>query len=107
MNFRNWYQDEVQSAYYNGTQTTIHGTVNFFRCPNTKDGCREVVTLALVHISADLKHDSFLSCVAMNLTFKTSCQTRNSFGSCYPILQLLCLTVQEQEALLWKLPDVH
>ena len=63
MNFRNWYQDEVQSAYYNGTQTTIHATVNFFKCPS--DGCKEVITLALVHISADLKHDSFLSCAAI------------------------------------------
>ena len=68
MNFRNWYQDEVQSAYYNGTQTTVHGTVNFFKCQTEK--CQEIVTLSLVHISADLKHDSFLSRAAMNMTFK-------------------------------------
>ena len=68
MNFNNWYQDEVQSAYWNGTQTTIHGTINFFLCPRA--GCREVVTLALVHISDDLKHDSFLSRAAQNLTFR-------------------------------------
>ena len=29
MNFNNWYQDEVQSAYWCGTQTTIQGTVIF------------------------------------------------------------------------------
>ena len=29
MNFNNQYQDKVQSAYWNGTQTTIHATVNF------------------------------------------------------------------------------
>ena len=68
MNYSNRLQDEIQSAYYGGTQTTIHGTVNFFTCPNS--GCEEVVTLVLVHISDDLKHDSFLSRAAMNMTFK-------------------------------------
>ena len=68
MNFSNRYQDEIQSAYYGETQTTIHGTVNFFKCQNS--GCSEIVTLALVHISDDLKHDSFLSRAAMNLTLK-------------------------------------
>ena len=68
MNFSNRYQDEVQSAYYGGSQTTIHATVNFHKC--LTEGCGEVVTHALVHISADLKHDSFLSRAAMNLTFK-------------------------------------
>ena len=67
MNFSNRYQDEVQSAYWNGTQTTIHATVNFYRC--LQEGCNEVVNLSLVHISADLKHDSFLARAAMNLTF--------------------------------------
>ena len=68
MNFSNWYQDEVQSAYWNGTQTTIHATINFFVCP--REGCNEIVTLALVHISDDLKHDSFLTRAAQNMTFK-------------------------------------
>ena len=67
MNFSNRYQDEVQSAYYSTTQMTIHGTVNFFRC--SKEDCNEIVTLALVHISDDMKHDSFLSRAAMNMTF--------------------------------------
>ena len=68
MNFNNRYQDEIQSAYYSGTQTTIHGTINFLLCP--RQGCNEIVTLALVHISHDLKHDSFLSRAIQNLTFK-------------------------------------
>ena len=67
MNFNNRYQDEVQSAYWNGMQKTIHGMVNFYRCP--QDGWSEVVTLALVHITADIKHDSFLARAAMNMTF--------------------------------------
>ena len=33
MNYNNWYQDEVQSAYWTSTQTTIHATMNFFKCP--------------------------------------------------------------------------
>ena len=68
MNFNNRYQDEVQSAYWTGTKTTIHGTVNFFKCQNT--GCKEIVTLALVHISADMKHDGFLARAVMNMCFK-------------------------------------
>ena len=68
MNFRNWYQDEVQSAYWTGTQTTIHGTINFFRC--TRSHCNEIVTLSLVHISDDMKHDSFLARAAQNMTFQ-------------------------------------
>ena len=66
MNFNNWYQDEVQSAYWTGTQTTIHATMNFFKCSR----CDKIVSLALVHISADMKHDSFLSRAAQNMTFK-------------------------------------
>ena len=67
MNFNNWYQDEVQSAYWCGTQTTIHATINFFRCP--RQNCDQIVTLALVHVSDDKKHGSFLSRAAQNLTF--------------------------------------
>ena len=68
MNFNNRYQDEVQSAYWTGTQTTIHGTVNFFKCNQTN--CDQIITLALVHISADMKHDSFLAHVIMNMCFR-------------------------------------
>ena len=68
MNFNNRYQDEVQSAYWNGTQTTIHATINFYKC--LTEGCNEITTLALVHILADLHHDSFLSHAAINMSFK-------------------------------------
>ena len=67
MNFNNHYQDEVQSAYWSGTQMTIHGTINFFNC--MQQGCDELVMLALVHITDDLKHYSFLVRAAQNLTF--------------------------------------
>ena len=67
MNYNNRYQDEVQSAYWSGSQTMIHGTVNFYKC--LQNGCNEVVTHALVHITDDLKHDSFLARAAMNKTF--------------------------------------
>ena len=60
MNFNNWYQDEVQS--------TLHATMNFVKCTAKKD-CKEIVTLVLVHMSDNLKHDSFLSRVAQNMTF--------------------------------------
>ena len=33
MNYNNWCQDEVQSAYWTSTQTTIHAIMNFFKCP--------------------------------------------------------------------------
>ena len=68
MNFNNRYQDEVQSAFWGGTQTTIHGTINFFRC--LTEGCNEVVTLSLVHITDDTHHDSFLVRAVQNLTFR-------------------------------------
>ena len=68
MNFNNWYQDEVQAAYWCGAQMTIHATITFFKCQ--RNACNEIVTLALVHISDDMKHDSFLSRAAQTLTFK-------------------------------------
>ena len=68
MNFNNWYQDEVQSAYWTGTQTTIHATMNFFKC--TRPNCQENVTLAIVHLTDDMKHDSFLSRAAQQMTFR-------------------------------------
>ena len=68
MNFINRYQDEVQSAYWNGTQTTLHATMNFFKC--LRNACNEIIMLALVNITADLKHDSFVSFAAMNMTLK-------------------------------------
>ena len=68
MNYNNWYQDEVQSAYWTGTQTTLHATVNFYQC--LIPGCSKIITLALVHVSDDMKHNSFLSRAAQNMTFR-------------------------------------
>ena len=68
MNFNNCYQDEVQSVYSGGSQSTIHATINFYRC--LQEGCSEVCTLAHIHITDDLKHDSFLVRATQNLTFR-------------------------------------
>ena len=68
MNFRNLYQDEVQSAYWECTQTSIHAIINYFLCP--VNGCSEAMTLNLVQITDDLKHDSFLARAAHEASFK-------------------------------------
>ena len=68
MNFHNMIQDEVQSAYWNSTQTAIHATLNYFLCPVSE--CSEVVTLALVHITDDLQHNSFVARAAHDHCFK-------------------------------------
>ena len=59
MNFNNHYQDKIQPAYWGRSQTTIHVTINFLRCSRT--GCNQLVTFCLVHITDDLKNDSFLA----------------------------------------------
>ena len=68
MNFRNIYQDEVQSAYWNGTQTAIHAVINYFLCPI--EGCRETVTLILGQITDDPLHDSFVARAGHECAFK-------------------------------------
>ena len=67
-NFRNIYQDEVQSAYWQGLQTAIHTVINYFLCPESE--CSEVVSLVLVRITADLQHDSFVARAAHEQSFK-------------------------------------
>ena len=67
MNFRKIYQDEVQSAYWDGMQTCIHAVINYFKCPND---CSGVVTLVLAQITDDLKHDSFIACAGHNAVIK-------------------------------------
>ena len=69
MNFRNIYQDEVQSAYWNATQTSIHAVINYFLCPN-HETCGKNVTLILAQISDDLKHDSFMARAGHNAAFR-------------------------------------
>ena len=59
MNFKNIYQDEVQSAYWHSTQTSIHAVINYYLCPVTN--CSETVTLVQVQITEDLLHDSFVA----------------------------------------------
>ena len=59
MNFRNLYQDEIQSAYWDGTQTSIHAIINYFKCPVPQ--CTDTVTLILGQITKDLHHDSFVA----------------------------------------------
>ena len=68
MNFRNTHQDEIQSAFFEATQTSIHCIINYFLCLNT--GCSEVVTLVVCQISEDLHHDSFFARTAHDETFK-------------------------------------
>ena len=68
MNFRNWYQDEIQSAYYGGSQTSIHAVINYFNCPN--EGCSELVTLILAQITDDLGHDSFVARAGHDASFR-------------------------------------
>ena len=66
MNFCNMYQDEIQSAYWEGSQTAIHAVINYFPCPH----CAENVTLILVQITDNLKHNSFVARVGHDLAFK-------------------------------------
>ena len=66
MNFRNFHQFEVQAAYWNGTQTSIHAVINYFKCPK----CPEVVTLVLAQITEDPSHDSFVARAAHDAAFR-------------------------------------
>ena len=68
MNFCNIYQDEVQSAYWDSSQMSIHCIINYFLCPI--ENCSELVSLNLVQITDDLKQDSFLACAAHNIAVK-------------------------------------
>ena len=67
MNFWNMYQDEIQSAYWSGTQTCIHAVINYFLCQN--EGCREKVTLILAQLTDDLQHNSFVARVDHDAAF--------------------------------------
>ena len=68
MNFRNFHQMEVQSAFYNGTQTGIHSVINHLLCPT--EGCTKILTIILAQITADLDHDSFVARAAHDAAFK-------------------------------------
>ena len=68
MNFRNLYQDEIQSAYWDGSQTTIHAIINYFNCP--VQSCSANVTLILAQITNNLQHDSFVARASHDMAFK-------------------------------------
>ena len=68
MNFRNLYQDKIQSAYWDSTQMAIHTIINYFTCP--VDTCNEVVTLIIAQITDDLQHDSFVARAGHDAAFK-------------------------------------
>ena len=84
MSFRNIQQNEVQSAHWDGTLTTIHAIINYFKCMVA--GCNETVTLILAQISEDQKHDSFLARACQNEAFKYLAETRYSNGFGHSIL---------------------
>ena len=77
MNFRNFYQQEIQSAFYNGTQTGIHAIVNHLLCSTL--GCKKLVTIIVCQITADLEHDSFVARAAHDATFKYLYQNGYNF----------------------------
>ena len=68
MNFQNMYQDEVQSAYWEGSQTATHAIINYFQCPVA--GCTNLVTLVNVQIMDDLRHDSFVAHAGHDAVFQ-------------------------------------
>ena len=70
-NYQNMYQDEVQSAYWTGTQTAIQAVINYFPCQNSN--CHENVTLVLAQITDDLAHDSFVSCAGHTYLAQIGC----------------------------------
>ena len=72
MNFKNVYQDEIQSAYWDGMQTAIHVVINYFSCPNVD--CHDVVTLIIAQITDDLRHDSFVARAGHDAAFRYLCK---------------------------------
>ncbi|XP_060597247.1 uncharacterized protein LOC132751142 [Ruditapes philippinarum] len=54
-NYRCCHQDEIQSAYYQYQQVTIHPIVAYYRC----DKCEDIVCESAVFISGDLVHDAY------------------------------------------------
>lgn len=67
-NFSLRYQDEPQSAFFQCGSVTIIATANYYQCPI--EGCEEMVTDYLVHISDDMKHDSFTTRAALKQSFQ-------------------------------------
>ena len=68
MNFRNFHQLEVQSAFFNGTQTGIHCVITHLLCL-TPD-CKKLLTIVFAQITADLEHDSFVARAGHEAAFR-------------------------------------
>ena len=68
MNFKNFFQDAVQSSHWDSSQTAIHAIINYFLCP--VPGCKKIVTLTLAQITEDLLHDSFVARAGHDAAFK-------------------------------------
>ena len=49
------FQDEPKTLHWSHDQVTVHPTVCCFGCP--KVGCHHLVTVEVIHVSTDLKHD--------------------------------------------------
>ena len=49
------FQDEPKTLHWAHDQVTVHPTVCCYPCP--KKGCYHLVTLEIIHVSTDLKHD--------------------------------------------------
>ncbi len=55
-NFRHSNQDEIASAYFGYTQTSLLTNVSSYHCPT----CSERIDESVVFITSDLKHDSYV-----------------------------------------------
>ena len=67
MNFRNTRQHEVQSAFWECSQTAIHVIINIYPCTN---GCGGNIIHTVCQITDDLLHDSFVTRAAHNANFR-------------------------------------
>ena len=56
MNFSCYRQNQVQSAFYENSMSTIHGSVAHFRCETP--GCQKVVRMEIIHLSKILLHNA-------------------------------------------------
>ena len=50
------HQNEIQAMHWCHEQVTLHPSCMTYRCPI--EGCNQLVSHEVVHISADLKHDA-------------------------------------------------
>lgn len=62
-NYRHCSQDEVSSAFYNYSQSTLFTTVNHYKCPS----CLGKVNESTVFLSEDLQHDPYFVKTAMKI----------------------------------------